>query len=335
MGKHKSLDYKQSVLEYYHRTNSFQQTCDPFGCKKTTLWRWIRKEREGDLPNRKRNGSYKVTEEHVDSMTSKIKEDPDTTLAQLQELIMKEYGVSLSLMHIARVIRDNNYTLKVKNRKHFPETYRNVPRNKAQEVSQFMSEIKKHPLDKIISIDETSVVAGMSRNRGREFIGKRLVEMTSHPDRFKKKTVVMGISADGVEGWTMYDKGGMTSERMVAFLQKVLKDKVGYVVVMDNASTHGTKEVRNIIQQTGNKLLHSIPYSPETNNIEEFFNQFKHYIRRQNPQNIEELKTAIQYSLKEIKKRGCCRNYFVHAYEGEKTKIRKPRTRPAKKYKAD
>lgn len=82
----------------------------------------------------------------------------------------------------------------------------------------------------------------------------------------------MGISADGVEGWTMYDKGGMTSERMVAFLQKVLKDKVGYVVVMDNASTHGTKEVRSIIQQTGNKLLHFIvPFSNEIISKRKYF----------------------------------------------------------------
>lgn len=335
MGKHKSLDFKETVVEYYHKTKSFKKACEPFGCSKTTLWRWLQKEKIGDLENKQREGSYKVTKDHVKAMIKQIRKDPDTTIAQLQELIQKEYGVSLSLMHIARVVRDNNYTLKQKNMKHFPDTYRNEPRNKEIEVNGFLKEVRQFPLDKIISIDETSVVAGMSRNHGREFIGKRLVEMTSHPDRFKKRTVVMAISANGVEGWKMYDKGGMTSDRMVEFLQIVLKDKSGYIVIMDNASTHGTQDVRRMIRDGDNKLLHSIPYSPETNAIEELFNQFKHYIRRQKPQTLVALKDAIEVSLKEIKKRGCCKNYFIHAYEGEKTKIRKPRVRPPKKYKKE
>lgn len=86
-------------------------------------------------------------------------------------------------------------------------SHRNQPRNQKEEIATFLEKVRKHPIDKIISIDETSVVSGMSRNEGRQLIGKRLVEQTSHPDRFKKKTVVMAISSDGVEGWKIYDKG--------------------------------------------------------------------------------------------------------------------------------
>jgi transposase len=335
MGAHKSLDYKKTVVEYYHKTNSLQKACDPFGCNKMTLWRWIQRAEKGELENKLRIGAYKVTEEMVSSCIQRIKEDPDTTLAQLQELMQTKFETSLSQRHIARVVRDNNYTLKQKNKRHFPETYRHQPRNQKEEIATFMERVRKHPIDKIISIDETSVVSGMSRNKGRQLIGKRLVEQTSHPDRFKKKTVVMAISSDGVEGWKIYDKGGMTSERMVSFLENVLKDKDGYMVVMDNAATHGTQDVRKIIKDTGNNLQHSVPYSPQLNPIEEFFNQFKHYIRRKKPQHLEELKAAIHYSLDEIKKRGCCGNYFVHAYKEKSNRKRKPRLRPKKIYKRE
>lgn len=117
----------------------------------------------------------------------------------------------------------------------------------------------------------------------------------------------------------------MTSERMVAFLQKVLRDKDGYMVVMDNAATHGTQEVRKLVSESGNKLQHTVPYSP----------QFKHYIRRKKPQNLSELKDAVTYSLSEIKKRGCCTNYFVHAYKEKCDVERKHKLRPKKKYKID
>lgn len=335
MGKHKSLDYKQTVVEYYHKTKSLQRACEPFGCNKMTLWRWIQRAEKGELENKPRVGAYKVSEDIVSSCIQRIKENPDTTLAQLQEIIQTEFGATLSQRHIARVVRDNNYTLKQKIKRHCPETYRNHPRNQKEEIATFMEKIRKHPIDKIISIDETSVVSGMSRNEGRQLIGKRLVEQTSHPDRFKKKTVVMAISSDGVEGWKIYDKGGMTSERMVSFLEDVLKDKEGYMVVMDNAATHGTQDVRKIVRDTGNKLQHTVPYSPQLNPVEEFFNQFKHYIRRKKPQHLEALKDAIQYSLDETKKRGCCSNYFVHAYKEKSSLKRKPRLRPKKIYKPE
>ena len=333
MGKHKSLDYKETVVEYYHKTKSLQKACEPFGCNKMTLWRWIQRSQAGELTNKVREGAYKVTEEMVDRLVQEVKRDPDFTLAQMQDLIQRGFGVTLSQRHLTRIMRDNNYTLKQKNKRHFPDTYRNQPRFQKEEIKEFFNKVRKQPLDKIISIDETSIVSGMSRNQGRELIGKRLVEQTSHPDRFKKKTVVMAISANGVEGWEMYDKGGMTSDRMVAFLEKVLKE--GYMVIMDNAATHGTQDVMRLIRDTGNKLQHTVPYSPQLNAVEEFFNQFKHYIRKKKPQNLTELKEAIRFSLREIKKKGCCTNYFVHAYKERPYIVRKHKLRPKKKYKMD
>lgn len=50
----------------------------------------------------------------------------------------------------------------------------------------------------------------------------------------------------------------MTSERMVYFLADVLKHKEGYMVVMDNATTHGTQEVRRIIQETSYNIAYLI-----------------------------------------------------------------------------
>ena len=45
---------------------------------------------------------------------------------------------------------------------------------------------------------------------------------------------------------------------------------------MDNAVIHKSKIV---LEQTHNYLLYSVSYHPETNSIEEFFSQLKHYIK--------------------------------------------------------
>lgn len=83
-------------------------------------------------------------------------------------------------------------------------------------------------------------------------------------------------------------------------------------------------------------MLYSVPYSPQLNPIEEFFNQFKHYIRRKKPQNLDELKKAIDFSFDEIRKKGCCVNYFLHAFNtSSNIKKRKHKLRPQKKYKED
>ena len=49
---------------------------------------------------------------------------------------------------------------------------------------------------------------------------------------------------------------------------------------MDNSVIHKSKIIKNIIENSNNQLLYSVPYHPETNAIEEFFSQLKHYKKR-------------------------------------------------------
>ena len=58
---------------------------------------------------------------------------------------------------------------------------------------------------------------------------------------------------------------------------------------MDNAVIHRSKIIRQIIAESNNKLLYSVPYHPETNAIEEFFSQLKHYIKKESPNTYEDI----------------------------------------------
>ena len=45
--------------------------------------------------------------------------------------------------------------------------------------------------------------------------------------------------------------------------------------------------IRKRIEDNQNHLLYSVPYHPETNSIEEFFSQLKHYIKKESPNTYE------------------------------------------------
>lgn len=48
---------------------------------------------------------------------------------------------------------------------------------------------------------------------------------------------------------------------------------------MDNADLHKNKYVQDAITNSGNKYLYSVPYTPKTNSVENFFNQIKYYLK--------------------------------------------------------
>ena len=52
------------------------------------------------------------------------------------------------------------------------------------------------------------------------------------------------------------------------------------IVVMDNASTHMSSEVANLIENAGAYLLYTAPYSPDLNPIEMMFSLYKQYFKR-------------------------------------------------------
>ena len=52
------------------------------------------------------------------------------------------------------------------------------------------------------------------------------------------------------------------------------------VVLMDNASTHMSDEIEDLITATGAVLIYSPPYSPHLNPIELYFGMYKKYLKR-------------------------------------------------------
>lgn len=220
---------------------------------------------------------------------------------------------------LGTVIRDNNMTLKRTHVQHRPEMRYGVVIDFQREIETFKTRIRSHDIDRIITLDETSIQTYMVDSYSRCRIGKRCIETTTDNKAFQKYTLLAAISSRGVIGHKLYRQGGMTSERLVEFLNEFVRDRYpGYLIVMDNAGAHRNELVKNYIRQIGNTVLYTPPYYPQANPIESWFNQLKHYMRRNRfVNNYDRLIHYVTEAIRKIKPEHY-ENYFKNAYAPER-----------------
>ena len=321
--KYKSEDYKITAVKYYLKYNvSMDEVCEIFNCKKTSLHRWIDKyEKEQSIKIRKRKPiSYKITKQQVEYAIKVLKENEQITMEELVKEVKKKYPIfDITPQHLGKVIRDNNITRKRTRHQHFPKTKYGKPIDRQQELNKFYNEVDKYPLNKIISLDETSIRPSMILEYSRCRLGKRCVIKTDDNIVFQKFTLLVAISNSKYVGYKLYQKGGMTKERLVEFLENNVFNKYkNHLIILDNAGSHNNEYVKSKIINSGNKYLFSVPYNPATNGpIEMYFNQIKHSLKlNKSTLKFNELEQEVKNAIYKVKKENY-ENYFTYAYKKE------------------
>lgn len=171
---------------------------------------------------------------------------------------------------------------------------------------------------------------GLSITKGRSKIGKRLDKTTKDNIVFTKHTLIMAISAKRVVGWILYKKDGIDHKRLIEFLDAILENKKNKLVLMDNASSHRNPSVKKFIKVSSNDYVHIFPYNHSLNPIERFFNQLKHYIKKDESMSYDEVKKSIKRAIKKISKDNL-KNYFESSLQKSKEEIEKIKSKFHKK----
>ena len=93
-------------------------------------------------------------------------------------------------------------------------------------------------------------------------------------------------------------EGTCNSELFLWWLKTMLVPKLRkrQIVIMDNASIHKRKEIRDAIEKAGCHLVYQPPYSPDLNPIEHFWSWLKRKIRSLKIK-FDSLADAIHYAL--------------------------------------
>ena len=78
-----SEDYKLSVVKNYLKSKNYVETCDIFGCKRTSLIRWVKLYRK----------SYKIRKVHVEYIKKIIKQSNNRfiSLEELNKKLKKKF----------------------------------------------------------------------------------------------------------------------------------------------------------------------------------------------------------------------------------------------------
>ena len=315
---HHSEDYKLSAVKYYLKNknkNNIRNTCKLFDCKYQSLSRWIRRyNTNGNIRRKTRvNKNIKITKNIEKYVKDYTKQYSTTTLLELSKLVKKKYKVSLSDSSIHNIFKANKITRKRLRNKYYPEIKQG---QEANDLSEFYHKLHTYKYNKAICLDETSIYLNMTHSYGRSRSGTRVIKKT-HKYPYKRYNLLCAISADKVVGWKLYGerKGGVKTTDILEFYDEFIKNNYkNYLIIMDNAVIHKSKLIKDKIENDSNKLLYSVPYHPETNSIEEFFSQLKHYIKKQSPNTYEDIDKVIKDTLQNKIQKKHLTNYLKHSY---------------------
>jgi transposase-like protein/transposase len=340
MPNHVSDDLKLRAVQHYLANFTYSDTARTFMVPQTSLKRWVdRYNQHGNVSRKQREYvSYKVRRTHVTSAIKELRKQQTISMKELSEkLKSKHKDFDVTPQWLGHVLRDNNETRKRTRHKHEPKTRFKKPIDMKKEAEAFYSEVKKHKLEDIICLDEYSVSPFMIKTYSRCKLGWRCVKKTYDNIVFRKFTLLLAVSTKGVVGWKLYKEDGANTERLEEFLKEHITTKMkGKLIIMDNAGAHKNDTIRNIINNSGNKILYSIPYNPRSNAIENVFSEMKHYLSTGETRNFDELEKSIENTLhKKIPPKNF-KSYFKFAYdktsfELKKNKSTRERTPPVYK----
>ena len=218
-------------------------------------------------------------------------------------------------MSIHNILTNNKITRKRLRNKYYPE--KRVGQEK-EDLQTFYNILQtKYDYTKTICLDETSIYLNMTLTYGRSRSGTRVIKKTNkYP--YKRYNLLCAISADKVVGWKLYPerKGGVKTTDILEFYDEFIHSKYkNYLVIMDNAVIHKSKLIREKIEDDHNHLLYSIPYHPETNAIEEYFSQLKHYVKKESPNTYDDIYKVITDIIEKKITKEHLTNYLKHSYK--------------------
>ena len=84
--------------------------------------------------------------------------------------------------------------------------------------------------------------------------------------------------------------------------------------IFDNARVHHAKKVKEYMQGKSNKMIYNVPYNPETNPIEQFFNKVKTFVKKEDTSTRKKLISSIKKAMNTVTPENF-NNYFLHSFK--------------------
>ena len=236
-----------------------------------------------------------MTDEIINGVRNIVEESPELYLDEIMEKLAQDIGVYLPHMAVYRILTDKLRTsLQVCTE---VATQRN--KEERRQYRHALDLLVQHP-NQVLVLDETHKDRNASRRR--RGWGERNGDGVKIRRWFRMNlnyTMIAAMNINGFIGSTikliMRDEisdegaaGTVNGEGFQEWVREYLLPVLGSyannednsIVIMDNASTHMSREVVRMIEGTGAYLLYSAPYSPDLSPIEYLFSVYKSNLKR-------------------------------------------------------
>jgi len=149
-----------------------------------------------------------------------------------------------------------------------------------EKVNKYLQEIAQLNKDDFVYIDESGIGKDTIQM---DFWMKKgeIKKVKVAGKRAKRINAIAASTTKGIQAPFLYD-GSCNSDLFIQYVEAVLCPilKPGQVVIMDNASFHKAKKVKELIEEKHCRLIYLPPYSPEHNPIEHYWAILKKAVKQ-------------------------------------------------------
>ena len=223
------------------------------------------------------------------------------TLGIIRAMLRRVHGIELSKSGVSRLLRHLGLSPQVPKYK----SYRQDPQKLRRYLQTTFPEVVREARRTgavIYFVDEAAVRADAHRGTTWAPVGKTPVVEDSG-DRFGLR-LISAVSPRGDMKFATFE-GRMTSQRFVAFLQKLRADTgKPIIVIADNATYHKDGSAKRYLRPTpeGIRVEHLPTYAPELNPDEQVWNHLKGRLGKLFIQSKEQMKQETKRILRSIQR---------------------------------
>lgn len=194
---------------------------------------------------------------------------------KLRMKIKSKFNYYIKKNKLYNVLRDNNLSYKRANIKNTSiKTQRSL--NDIKDLHNKITLINGDSKDNIIFTDEVHFNLDDVKNYGWNYKNKEVTFKKNSPSNIinKRFTVIASVSRKKKIGYTII-KDSCNAEKYKKHVKKISRISNQKYHYQDGARIHTAKIIKNTMQRLGIKIIQGIPYTPELNIIEYFFNVLK------------------------------------------------------------
>jgi transposase len=310
MARPYSQDLRDRVIDAAQSGVPARQAAAQFAIGISTAIGWVGRMRDSGERSARRQGRLRGSklDAHRDFLRRLVKATPDLTIAEIQQHLRGERGLTASTGTIWSFLDRCDLTFKKKSA-HAAEQDRPDVRQRREHWFEGQLDLDSA---KLVFVDETWASTNMARLYGRAPRGQRLRAGIPH-GHWKRTTFLAGLRLTGLTAPMALD-GSITATTFLDYVKRILVPTLspGDMVILDNLSSHKGDEVREAIEAAGARQLFLPPYSPDFNPIEKAFSKLKALLRKAAERTVTGLRNTLAGLVHRFTPQECA-NYFAAA----------------------